>query len=200
MLAGHEMLRSDLVNLGEFGLSNEYTKMHLMSITNTLTEYPICSRYLPLILKEVPSEGNKKLYQVQTAPIFTIGLRDGMVQAFKDLDKPWLRQWLPWKDQANEQELLVMQTIYRRIISHEMANKLANDWKMRVPPLTLRDLLPFLQNDDKIPNQELPDVPLDQYASQLPKAKKDRAQEDKFQALMEGMLNSSLALFKCCLY
>ena len=120
-----------------------------------------------------------------------------MVKAFKELDKilewSWVRQWLPSKYQANEQELLVMQTIYRRIISHGTAKTLANEWKAEVPPLTLKDLLPFLRNDDKIPNQELPDVPLDQCASKLPKADKEK----KFQALMEGMLNSSSTLFRC---
>jgi len=128
VVARHPMLRSDLVNLGEFGLSKEYTEMHLMSITNTSMEYPIRSRYLPLMLKRVPSEGGRKLYQVQTAPLFTIGLSDEVAKALKNLDRPWLSQWkLPSKYQANEQKLLVMQTIYRRIISHELANKLASD-------------------------------------------------------------------------
>jgi len=64
----------------------------------------------------------------------------------------------------------------------------------------MKALLPFLQNDDKISDQELPDVPLNHCASKLPKAYKVHAQEKKFQALMEGMLILFGRLFKCCLY
>ena len=75
-----------------------------------------------------------------------------------------------------------MHTLYRPIILHGVAKNLTDT----VPAFSLYQLLPFLEG--YLPDQQLPDTPLDRMARQLKKSWRDSTPGKRFTTLQEGRL------------
>ena len=183
VLAEHPLLQSELVDLKRHGLITEYTHMHVVSVTGALIKYPLCSRYLPLTLTEKGEKDGHKLYQVNTAPIFTHGLTKDIMKESENMSSLRGVNWILSPTRANEYERVVLRRLCRAIVMHEIAKREAGP-EGTTPPFSLYQLLPFLCKSD-LPDQELPDVPLDQMARELKKSARD---SNRFDGLLKGML------------
>jgi hypothetical protein len=116
--------------------------MHIMSVKRSLIKYPISSQYLPVTLTLVQEQNDgQPLYLVNTAPAFTLGLTQHILEELEKMRELKGLKWLPPASRADRNEMLVLETIYRRIICHGIAKEAAEE----APRLTLHQLLPFLK-------------------------------------------------------